>query len=170
MLHSDSMKFDGHLLSRGFWLYVWEIKSPQSHILYVGRTGDSSSPHASSPFKRIGQHLDSGTNAKGNSLRRLLERAKVSCEECSFEMVAIGPIFSEQPDFEAHKPKRDQLAALERAIADDLRQRGYDVLGSHPRIGLPDQPLLQQLQRLLRARFPGVCEPPQCRIMECADE
>jgi hypothetical protein len=45
-------------------------------------------------------------------------------------MVAIGPIWPEQADFEAHKPVRDQMAALERAIADELRQRGYVVLGT----------------------------------------
>ena len=67
VLQSYSMTFDGHLLNRGFWLYVWLIKGPQSHHVYVGRTGDSSSPHASSPFKRIGQHLDPGPNAKGSA-------------------------------------------------------------------------------------------------------
>lgn len=72
MLQSYTMRFDGHLLNRGFWLYVWEIKGPQSHHIYVGRTGDSSSPHASSLFKRIGQHLDHRPNAKGNALGRQL--------------------------------------------------------------------------------------------------
>ena len=67
MLHSYNMTFDGHLLNRGFWLYVWRIQGPVSHHVYVGRTGDSSSAHASSPFKRIGQHLDPSPNAKGNA-------------------------------------------------------------------------------------------------------
>ena len=58
MLQPYSMKFDGHLLARGFWLYIWEIKGASSHHVYVGRTGDTSSPHAQSPFKRVGQHLD----------------------------------------------------------------------------------------------------------------
>jgi hypothetical protein len=31
MLQSYGMKFDGHLLERGFWLYVWEIRGPDSH-------------------------------------------------------------------------------------------------------------------------------------------
>lgn len=169
-LHSFSMMFDGHLLNRGFWLYVWEIKGPETHLLYVGRTGDTSSPYASSPFKRIGQHLDASPNAKGNSLRRLLQPKGVKCEECSFEMVAVGPIFPEQPDFEAHKLKRDQMAALERAIADELRQRGYEILGTHPRVGSPDQSLLQQLRSLLDPKFPGVCEPNKSSAAACGDK
>ena len=159
MLQSYSMKFDGQLLNRGFWLYVWEVKGPLSLHVYVGRTGDSSSPHASSPFKRIGQHLDPGPNAKGNALGKELNRVGVRYEECSFEMVAIGPIWPEQADFEAHKPVRDQMAALERAVADDLRQRGYAVLGTHPRAGTPDQTVLQQIRALLDPKFPIVTEP-----------
>ncbi len=161
MINSYSMKFDGHLLNRGFWLYVWEIKGPLSHHIYVGRTGDSSSPHASSPFKRIGQHLDPGPNAKGNALGKQLQRAGVKYEECSFEMVAIGPIWPEQADFEAHKPVRDQMAALERGVTDELRQRGYQVLGTHPRAGTPDEAVLRQLLALLDPKFPVVARPNQ---------
>jgi hypothetical protein len=159
MLQSYSMTFDGHLLNRGFWLYVWQIRGAQFCHVYVGRTGDSSSPHASSPFKRIGQHLDPKPNAKGNALGKQLIRAGVKNEECTFEMVAVGPVFPEQPDFAAHKPVRDQMGALERAIADELRQRGYNVLGTHPREGLPDQSLLQQIRRLLDAKFPVLPVP-----------
>jgi hypothetical protein len=68
MLNSYSMSFDGNVLARGFWLYVWDIRGPSFRRLYVGRTGNSSSPNAQSPFKRIGQHLDPSPNAKGNAL------------------------------------------------------------------------------------------------------
>jgi hypothetical protein len=159
VLQSYSMRFDGHLLNRGFWLYVWKINGPVSHHVYVGRTGDSSSPHASSPFKRIGQHLDPSPSAKGNALGRQLKRAGVKYNECSFEMVAVGPIWPEQCDFEAHKPIRNQMAALERAVADELRDRGYDVFGTHPRAGTTDQVMLNQVLALLEAKFPKVTEP-----------
>lgn len=96
MLQRYSMSFDGHLLERGFWLYVWRIVSPQGVFLYVGRTGDSSSPHAGSPFSRIGQHLDFRPYAKGNALGRRLAAAGVRPAECLFEMLAVGPIFPEQ--------------------------------------------------------------------------
>lgn len=156
MLQSYSMTFDGHLLNRGFWLYVWDIKGPLSHHVYIGRTGDSSSAHASSPFKRIGQHLDLSPNAKGNALGKQLRRAGVKCEECTFEMVAVGPIFPEQATFKEHVPVRNQMAALERALADKLCERGYVVLGTHPRAGSPDQSLLQQIQTLLDSKFPVI--------------
>ena len=108
VFQSYGMRFDGHLLNRGFWLYVWEIKGSLSHHIYVGRTGDSSSPHASSPFKRIGQHLDPAPNAKGNALGKQLKRSRAKYEEGSFEMPAIGPIWSAQTDFESpHKPVMD---------------------------------------------------------------
>jgi len=150
------MTFAGHLLKRGFWLYVWDIKGPMSHHVYVGRTGDSSSPYASSPFKRIGQHLEHGPNAKGNALGRQLRQAGVNCEECAFEMVAIGPIFPEQASFADHIPVRNQMAGLERGLADELRQRGYVVLGVHPMSGCPDQSLMEEIRLLLNPRFPVI--------------
>lgn len=156
MLHSYGMRFDGHLLKRGFWLYVWEIKGPTSHHIYIGRTGDTSSRYASSPFNRIGQHLDQRPNAKGNALGKQLRRAEIKYEECTFEMVAIGPIFPEQATFEEHVPFRNQMAALERAIADELRKRGYGVLGTHQRAGCPNRSLLRKIRRLLDPKFPGI--------------
>jgi hypothetical protein len=45
---------DGGVLRRGFWLYVWEVIAPtREGFLYVGRTGDSSSANAQSPFNRM---------------------------------------------------------------------------------------------------------------------
>lgn len=154
MLKAYGMKFDGHLLRRRFWLYIWRITGSAAEHLYVGRTGDSSSPHASSPFKRIGQHLDPSPKAKGNALGRQLIRAGVRCDECVFEMVAVGPIFDEQSTFEAHVPLRDQTAHLERAVADWLRGRGYTVLGTHPPTRSPDQEILASVIEHLDSRFP----------------
>ena len=163
MLQSFGMSFDGRLLKRGFWLYIWEIKGPFSPHVYVGRTGDSSSPNASSPFRRIGQHLDPRPGAKGNALGRQLKNSGIDCEECSFEMTALGPIFPEQATFEAHVPFRNQMAALERAVADLLRHRGYIVLGTHPRARTPDQGILCQIQKILSARFKVVSRQKQPR-------
>lgn len=154
MLQSFTMTFDGHLLNRGFWLYVWQIKGPGSLVVYVGRTGDSSSAHASSPFKRIGQHLDPSPNAKGNALGKQLTRRGIQYADCTFEMVAIGPLYPEQTDFDAHVPLRNQMAAFERAVADELKRRRYDVLGTHPRQGSPDPGILAQILALLDQKFP----------------
>ena len=149
------MEFSGKLLKRGFWLYVWDIKQDKQRHLYVGRTGDTSSANASSPFRRIGQHLDTRLNAKGNALGRQLKSAGVKPETCTFEMTAIGPIFEEQKTMSEHKPRRDQTAALERALADELRDRGYHVLGNHPRTGRPDEDLLQEVIAKIRDCFPS---------------
>lgn len=122
-LTSYSMSFHGELLQRGFWLYVWDIRTGNERHLYVGRTGDSSSCNAASPFQRIGQHLDFRVNAKGNSLAKQLRGVSVRPECCSFDMLAIGPLFPEQEDFTAHKPIRDQVGSLESALADHLKLR-----------------------------------------------
>lgn len=89
------MRFDGRLLKRGFWLYVWDIRSDRQRVLYVGRTGDSSSVNASSPFARIGQHLNFKENAKANSLAKRLAHARIDHEACAFSMVAMGRLFPE---------------------------------------------------------------------------
>ena len=42
-LSLHQLAFDGALLARGFWLYVWEITPKDGgKVHYVGRTGDSS--------------------------------------------------------------------------------------------------------------------------------
>ena len=105
-LTSYSMSFHGEFLERGFWLYVWDIRTGTERHLYVGRTGDGSSPNAASPFQRIGQHLDFRDKAKGNSLARQLKAVATNPSVSSFEMVAVGPLFPEQQTFELHKPFR----------------------------------------------------------------
>jgi hypothetical protein len=148
------MEFSGKLLKRGFWLYIWDIKGDKRH-LYVGRTGDSSSANASSPFRRIGQHLDTRLNAKGNALGKRLKEAGINPETCTFEMIALGPIFEEQETKPAHNPLRDKTAALERALAEELKQRGYEVLGVHQSVGEPDPDLLQQVISKVESSFPS---------------
>jgi len=149
MLQSYSMIFDGALLKRGFWLYVWDITTEGGRHLYVGRTGDSSSPHASSPFVRIGRHLDYRPNAKGNALARQLALVSTAPDSCSFQMVAIGPIYPEQATFKEHVPYRDRVGALEARLAETLRIRGYSVLGSHSSSIEPDSELFQQVMDVI---------------------
>ncbi|MFQ5733029.1 MAG: hypothetical protein ACE5KM_13895 [Planctomycetaceae bacterium] len=156
MLDSYCMSFDGALLDRGFWLYVWDIRAPNDRYVYVGRTGDSSSANAASPFNRIGQHLDFRLNARGNSLARQLQQVKVVPSQCTFEMVAVGPIFPEQNDFESHKPFRDTMSALESALADTLRDRGYNVIGTHGRRVTTDQNLFSQVLDHIDRKFPSL--------------
>jgi hypothetical protein len=152
-LRAFSIRFEGHVLNRGFWLYVIDIRGRQARHLYVGRTGDSSSANAASPFSRIGQHLDSRTNAKGNALARNLAKVGLEPASCDLEMIAIGPIYPEQLDFETHKPFRDRLAALEWGVAQALRQRGYSVLGTHYATVEPEASLLTEVMSLLQERL-----------------
>ena len=124
----------GAMLARGFWLYVWRIETPKGEMLYVGRTGDSSSPHASPPFTRMTQHL--GKQKNSNALRRNLLTAGIEAEDCkSFDLIAHGPIFDEVPSdgtreerMEKHKPLRDIVAEMDKQLADDLTKAGYNVL------------------------------------------
>lgn len=131
------------MLQRGFWLYVWRVvRSSQPDLLYVGRTGDNSSPNASPPYIRMGQHLGSIKNQ--NALRTHLQNRNVSPEECDqFDLVAHGPIRPEvtkPPGFRhvdrdvvaslmaLHRPIRDLVGAMERRLAVELAAVGYDVM------------------------------------------
>ncbi|ACF00041.1 conserved hypothetical protein [Rhodopseudomonas palustris TIE-1] len=133
------------ILRRGFWLYVWRVVRDQSpDLLYVGRTGDNSSPNASPPYIRMGQHLGSIKNQ--NALRQHLCKRGITPEDCqSFELVAHGPIYPEvvKPEnfshsdsvtkarlMKMHRPIRDIVGAMEKRLAGELRSAGYDVLNS----------------------------------------
>ena len=126
---THELNINGELLQRGFWLYVWEIKTPkQTHLYYVGRTGDSSSINAQSPFNRMGQHL--GVNNKGNVLRRHLESKKIDPETCLFRLIAHGPILKETKNKDEHRKRRDSIAAMEKALADEMTAAGYNVINT----------------------------------------
>lgn len=122
-------KFDGAILKRGFWLYIWEIITAEGQKLYyVGRTGDSSSNNAQSPFNRMGQHL--GFNANSNVLRRHLAGKGTSPETCTFHLVAHGPIQNEAVSDEEHRVHRDSVAAMEMALSEAMATAGYTVINT----------------------------------------
>ncbi|KAF0170322.1 MAG: hypothetical protein FD162_3588 [Rhodobacteraceae bacterium] len=126
-LHRVSLP--GSMLQRGFWLYVWRIHVAGEVLLYVGRTGDESSAHASAPYDRFGQHL--GRNKNANALKRNLQARGLRLEQIdAYDFVFHGPIFDEVDDLMAHKPLRDIVAALEKELAGALGQAGYTVLNA----------------------------------------
>lgn len=126
---TPELKFRGDLLTRGFWLYVWEITTPEQTLLYyVGRTGDSSSRNAQSPFNRMGQHL--GFNSKNNVLRRTLKSKDIDPENCFFRLVAHGPILPEATNQDEHAKSRDHIAAMEKALSLALVEAGYEVMNT----------------------------------------
>lgn len=149
------MSFDGGVLQRGFWIYIWRIANSSGEWIYVGRTGDSSSANASSPFARIGQHLDFRLNAKGNTMAKQLKRAGVDLLHSKFKMIAVGPIFDEQQDFNSHKPLRDKMSGLEKEVACILRDRNYMVIGTHQSKTQPDAKTLKLLVKQIDRFFPA---------------
>lgn len=125
------VEFDGGVLQRGFWLYVWVVRtSDATEMLYVGRTGDSSSINAQSPFARMAQHL--GFAKTSMMLRKHLDRRSVDPRVCSFRLVAHGPVLqeSEGRDVGEHRARRDVVAAYERALCEALCASGYDVMNT----------------------------------------
>lgn len=121
--------FDGALLNRGFWLYVWQITTPDKlSLYYVGRTGDSSSANAQSPFNRMSQHL--GFRKQSNALRRYLGIRGICPEQCHFTLVAYGPLAKEGSSPEEHRSARDITAAMEKGLAEAMSGAGYEVLNN----------------------------------------
>lgn len=150
---TQAFAFSGQLLQRGFWLYVWEIAPRDgATIYYVGRTGDSSSQNAQSPFNRMGQHF--GFNIKSNVLRRRLVKSGIAPEACEFRLVAHGPILAEAESVEEHRRARDVIAALEKALADAMSTVGYHVINPvHCRMKLDDE-LFTTVRAAFAQHFP----------------
>ena len=163
----QKLTFPGAITRRGFWLYVCRIESPVGELLYVGRTGDSSSSRATSPFTRIGLHL--GTNKNQALIRKHLKEAKrkggkqkIKPEDCtSFQMVAYGPMAPEAEGKNEHRKARDKVAALEKALAAALKDGGYDVLNEvHSRMPL-DPGLWEKVHRQFAREFERIGPGPQ---------
>lgn len=147
------VSFSGAILERGFWLYVWRISCGSKEFYYVGRTGDSSSQFASSPFSRLGQHLDIRPSAKANTLLRHVRLQGLNPLDCTFELQAYGPLFPEQPSLDLHRNYRDQIAPLETVLAELIKEMGFNVVGVHgkPRSASPE--LRQEVERVFREAF-----------------
>jgi hypothetical protein len=147
-----TVSLDGGFLARGFWIYVWEVRAPDgSTMLYVGRTGDSSSVNAQSPFVRMGQHLGFAKNS--SMLRNHLTKREVSPDLCAFRLIAHGPILAEAEDWESHRVSRDRAAAVERQLAIDLAESGYDVLNKVSSTKELDEDLYTPVRAAFAAHF-----------------
>lgn len=147
------ISFEGGLLERGFWLYAWLIQCGSDRAIYVGRTGDSSSQFAASPFSRLGQHLDVRPSAKANSLLRQVRSMGWDPIKCKYELVAFGPIFPEQPDLDSHRVKRDIIAPLESHLAQLFKNAGFKVVGSHGKQYAVDQEISKQVEKAFHKVF-----------------
>jgi hypothetical protein len=129
-----TLTLPGPMLQRGFWLYVWRVETPLGEMLYVGRTGDNSSPNATAPYTRMGQHL--GQIKTQNALRKHLEKRGINPETCkAFHLLACGPLYPEvgrnmDDRMALHMPFRNIVGAMEKELALALAQAGYDVLNA----------------------------------------
>jgi hypothetical protein len=147
------LTFDGGMLERGFWLYIWEITAPDNSMhYYIGRTGDNSSPNAQSPFNRMGQHL--GFNKLQNMLRQHLENHGIATNKCSFRLVSFGPILKEAVSPDEHSEPRNIIAALEKALAESMNKAGYDVLNTVKSRKHLDKVLWIKVRKSFAIRFP----------------
>jgi len=140
--------FSGAILERGFWLYVWCIQNKAQVFYYVGRTGDSSSRYAASPFNRLSQHLDAGQKATANMLLRHIRKMGFDPLICKFNFIALGPLFPEQPTLDLHRKFRDLVAPLEAELAAHLRSKGLRVVGAHTSNTFADSRLLAKVKIL----------------------
>ncbi|WP_146612580.1 hypothetical protein [Paracoccus sediminilitoris] len=124
---------------------------------HVGRTGDESSPHASAPYGRFGQHL--GRNDRQNALRRNLEKRGITLPQVDhYDFLFYGPVHPEAADRAAHIPLRDAMVAVEKKLADSLRAAGYTVLNRvHCRRPL-DPALWDQVKAGFSGAFPELVD------------
>jgi hypothetical protein len=153
-MNVHEIEFNGALLRRGFWIYLWLVTTDKGQqLVYVGRTGDSSSPNAQSPFRRVGQHVDPNPKSKSNALARNLGLEKIDPATCQFKFVAFGPIYEERDNMEEHVPVRDRTGAFERKMADWFKEKGYQVLGTHPREKKVDEKVWNEIERELSSKF-----------------
>lgn len=144
-ISTHKLTLPAEMLRRGFWLYAWRVLGPSGEeLVYVGRTGDNSSPNASPAYIRMGQHLGSADTQ--NALRKHLRSRDIAPEQCrSFELIAHGPIYPEieKPEnfshedkllrkqlMQKHIPLRDIVGAMEKQLATDLKAAGYMVLNT----------------------------------------
>jgi len=158
-MKSHSLTFSGALIERGFWLYVWHVACGTQAIVYVGRTGDSSSQYAASPFNRLGQHLDIRESASANMLLRHMRLKKMEPTAARYTMIAVGPIYPEQQSMELHRRHRNVVAALEAALGQHMVQRGYDVVGNTTSKHTLDQRLFTEVLAEFAEQLEGLPPP-----------
>lgn len=158
------VQLPAEMLHRGFWLYVWRVTVDRSQVLYVGRTGDNSSPFAVPPYQRMGQHL--GNTKTQNALRQHLKKLGYDPTDCRhFDFICHGPIHpevtgdNERSDLMArHLPLRNSAGALEKRLAEGLKKAGYRVLNKVSWSHDHDPLLWRSVAKAFRAHFPKLAE------------
>ncbi len=161
-------RFDGALLSRGFWLYVWEIVAPDGRTVhYVGKTGDKASRVCQSPFNRFSNHL--GGNKHSNALKRHLAQKKIYPERCQFRFHAYGPLFVDNSK-QTHGELCDVTSGLEKALAEAMSEAGYEVINKvHSRTPI-DLAMFQAARNAFATHFKKLSVHSKANIREFPTE
>lgn len=108
----------------------------------------------------MSQHVDPKPNAKSNALTRNLRVRGIDPESCRFRFIAIGPILDEADSMESHIPRRNEIAGLERRVADRFVERGYQVLVTHPRPRNFGPVAWRMIENELTTLFPAITTEP----------
>ena len=138
------------LLKRGFWIYVWKIRTRRKFPkFYVGMTGDTGSYSAQSPINRISAHL--GHNKRSNALQRYLKREGIEIESCdALEFAAFGPIGTVPTEKTQYRVARAEIAAIEKHLWQHMHAAGMDMLNQCPASKAQHNP---KIFKLVRAAF-----------------
>lgn len=152
-LRTHILSIPGASVTRGFWLYICRVESPDGELVYVGQTGDTNFPHSQSVFNRLATHL-----VKSGNTSSLFERPRangIEPRECGdIRMVAVGPIFAETSDRNEFDTRKDAIRELERRLCKDMTEAGYQVINSARRGGVLDDSLWQQVRAEFAVHFP----------------
>ena len=141
-----AVQFDGSLLCEGFWIYVIRIEHNKKCYYYVGRTGDSSSPSAGSPFSRLASHFSHKKNNRSSYLKAHFLKHKINLEASRYTLWAYGPIFKKATDWKMHKLRRNTTALIEAELAEYMRTSlELTVIGSYPRRGKYNMQLFKKI-------------------------
>jgi hypothetical protein len=65
---------------------------------------------------------------------------------CEFDLIAMGPLFPEQPTLQLHRKFRDRISPLEAELAAHLRSKGLEVVGKHTTNTVADPQLFARVK------------------------
>lgn len=102
----------------------------------------------------MGQHL--GFLKNSSMLRNHLDQRGISPEECSYRLVAYGPILGEAEGMDAHKERRDLIGAMEKKLAEDLLSVGYEVMNTVKCLKPLNGERYAEVRAAFAAEFPGL--------------
>lgn len=138
MVKTLTVELDRELFRPGFSLYVLEATTSDGTLLYVGMT------RAQSLFARLCGNL-SAHPTLGRAREYLRARGVEDLATCDYRMVACR--------FTDEGLTPGQVGALERKLAEDLRQAGYEVLNEVTATGPVNEGLYEQVRTAFGSRF-----------------